>query len=161
TLQDLSNLWSVFFQVPYVLSVPYDASMVLIEDSQTPVTPLLVQQRNLRVMPFRQPLIESVQSAAGPTHPILAGDASVIRGQRLAGDVTLVRIVGHVVMPASVSDIQVSLPLASPPLPSAALRAGVQGAQVVHQVNFGTPADPHRGFESNVAAFVLQPRVTN
>ena len=163
TLQDLSNLWSVFFQVPYVLSVAYEASVVLIEDEQTPFTPLPVQQRNLLVVPFRQPLIESVQAAAGANRPILAGDTIVIRGQRLKADVTLVRIFRQIVAPpaASVSDTQVSLALTSPPLAGPALRAGVQGAQIVHQVNFGAPTDPHRGFESNVAPFVLRPRVTN
>jgi len=161
TLQDLSNLWSVFFQVPYVLSVAYEASVVLIEDEQTPFAALPVQQRNLRVLPFRQPLIESVQSGAGPNRPIREGDTILIRGQRLQGNVTRVRIGGQIVTPAAVSDSQVSLTLTSPPLPASTLRSGIQGVQVVQQVLFGTPADPHRGFESNVAPFVLQPRVTN
>jgi hypothetical protein len=161
TLQDLSNLWSVFFQVPYVLSVAYEASVVLIEDEQTPFAALPVKQRNLRVLPFRQPLIQSVQSGAGAVLPILAGDTVLIRGQRLQGDVTRVRMGGQIVTPASVTDQQVSLPLTSPPLPGAALRSGIQGVQVLQQVLFGTPADPHRGFESNIAPFVLHPTATN
>jgi hypothetical protein len=39
----------------------------------------------------------------------------------------------------------------------AGLRAGVQGVQVKHLYDFGTPTEPHRGVESNVAAFVLHP----
>jgi hypothetical protein len=161
TLQDFSNIWSVFFQVPYILSVAYEASVVLIEDRQTALAALPVQQRNLRVLPFRQPLIESVQSAAGPNLPIVAGDTILIRGQRLQGDVTRARIGGHIVPPGSVSDSQVSLALTSPPLPGPALRSGIQGVQVVQQVLFGSPADPHRGFESNVVPFVLHPTARN
>ena len=161
SLQDLSNLWSVFFQVPYVLSIAYDASVVLIEDTQTPFAALPVQTRNLRVLPFRQPLIETVQAAGGPNLPILSGDTLVIRGQRLRGDVTSVRIGGQIVAPATVLDTQITLTLTAPPLPPALLRAGVQGVQVLQDINFGSPADPHRGFESNVAPFILQPTVTN
>jgi len=40
------------------------------------------------------------------------------------------------------------------------LRAGLQGVQVVHYMQMETPPEPHRGFESNVAAFVLRPTVT-
>jgi hypothetical protein len=41
------------------------------------------------------------------------------------------------------------------------LQAGVQSAQVVHRLDFGTssPDEPHRGFESNVGAFVLHPSI--
>ena len=35
--------------------------------------------------------------------------------------------------------------------------AGVKGLQVVQKLGMGTPAMPHRVFESNVAAFVLRP----
>jgi len=34
SLEELSKLWSVFFQVPYVLSVAYEASAVLIEPGE-------------------------------------------------------------------------------------------------------------------------------
>jgi hypothetical protein len=39
------------------------------------------------------------------------------------------------------------------------LNAGVQGVQVVHQKLMGSPPLPHRGVESNVAAFILSPRI--
>jgi hypothetical protein len=35
-LEELSKLWSVFFQVPYALSVAYEAGVVLIEPGATP-----------------------------------------------------------------------------------------------------------------------------
>ncbi len=160
TLEELSNLWSVFFQTPFVLSVAYEAAVVLIEEEETPFSPLPVQRRNLLVLPFRHPLVERVQAATGPNAPIVAGDTLLLRGQRLQGDVTRVRIGGQIVTPTSVSDSEVALPVTAPPLPAAALRAGVQGIQVVQEIVFGSPGDPHRGFESNVAPFVLRPTVT-
>jgi hypothetical protein len=43
SLEELSKLWSVFFQVPYALSIAYLASVVLIE-SGAPITPVTVKE---------------------------------------------------------------------------------------------------------------------
>jgi hypothetical protein len=43
SLEELSNLWSVFFQIPYALSVAYEAAAVLIEPSK-PRKPSIVQE---------------------------------------------------------------------------------------------------------------------
>ncbi len=51
SLEDLSKLWSVFFQIPYALSVAYRASVVLIDGVETPQTRLPVQQRSILVFP--------------------------------------------------------------------------------------------------------------
>jgi hypothetical protein len=48
-------------------------------------------------------------------------------------------------------------------VPTPALRAGVNTVQVRHPLMLGAPAttaSPHGGFESNVVAFMLQPRLT-
>jgi hypothetical protein len=161
SLEELSKLWSVFFQTPFVLSVAYEAAVVLIEEDETPRTPLPVQERRLRVLPFRQPHVERIRSVADPDAPIAAGDTIEILGSRLQGDVTLLRIGGRVVTPASVSDARITVTLSSPPLAATGLRAGIHGLQVVQQVLFDTPGDPHRGFESNVAPFILHPTISN
>jgi len=118
-----------------------------------------VRQRNVYVVPFRQPVIEEVLSQAGVNQRIVAGSTILIRGKRLRGDVTRVRMGGVEVTPQDVSETQISLQLASPPLPSGALRAGVQGVQVMHPMLMGAPPVPHSGVESNVAAFVLHPKL--
>jgi hypothetical protein len=161
SLEELSNLWSVFFQTPFVLSVAYDATVLLIEEDETPMTPLPVEERRLRVLPFRQPHIERIRSTTNPDGPIVAGDTIEVLGRRLQGDVTRLRISGRVLTPASVTDERITVALTAPPMAATALRAGVHGVQVVQQILFDTPADPHRGFESNVAPFVLQPTLTN
>lgn len=158
-LEELSKLWSVFFQTPYTLSVVYQASVALIEGEEIPQAALPVRAPKLYVVPFRQPAIEQVVAEEGANQPIVAGSTLVIRGQRLQGDVTQVRIGGVEVEPASedVSDVQISLPLSS--LPAGSLRAGVQGVQVLHPMMMGDPLTLHRGVESNLAAFVLRPTV--
>jgi hypothetical protein len=160
SLEELSKLWSVFFQTPYTLSLAYQASVVLIEGRETSQAGLPVRERNLYVMPFRQPVIQQVMLQAGPNEPIVVGSTLVIRGLQLRGDVTRVRIAGVEVTPPEVSDTQISLALSSPPFLPDSLRAGVQGVQVVHQILVGTPPVPHRGVESNVVAFVLRQTIT-
>lgn len=158
SLEELSKLWSVFFQLQYNLSVAYQGAVVLIESEDTPQPALPVRDRNLYVIPFRQPVIEQVAAAAGANQPIVANSTLIISGQRLLGEITRVRVAGVEVTPVEMSDTQISVPL--PSLPAGTLRAGVQGVQVVHPILIGTPPAPHPGVESNVAALVLRPTIT-
>jgi hypothetical protein len=50
-LEELSKLWSVFFQIPYRLSLPYAASLVFIDRLPTPARTLPVQTRTVTVVP--------------------------------------------------------------------------------------------------------------
>jgi hypothetical protein len=158
SLEELSKLWSIFFQTPYALSVAYQGTLVLIESIDTVQAALPVRQPNVYVIPISQPLIEQIISEAGPDQPIVSDSTLVVQGRRLHGEVTQVRIAGQLVTPSQpVSDTQVNLPLSS--VPAGKLLAGVQGLQVVHQIMMSTPPVAHRGFESNVAAFVLHPKI--
>jgi len=154
TLEEFSKLWSVFFQIEYSLSAAYQASVVLIESDDGPVATLPVQARNVSVVPFRWPRIDRVISQAGADQPIVAGSTVLIQGQQLKGSVTLVLIEDQEMAPADVKDTQVTLPL------PASILAGAKSLQVVQKLLTGTPPVPHRGFESNVAAFVLRPSIT-
>jgi len=155
TLEELSKLWSVFFQIPYLLSVVYQGTVVLIESSATPQPALPVRERNVYPSPFRFPTIDDVASHDGTNRRIVAGSTIVVTGKQLRGDVTLITIGGIDVTPATVSDTRITLQL------PADLRAGVQALQVKHQVMIGTPLTPHRGVQSNVAPLVLCPTITS
>ncbi len=61
-LEELSKLWSVFFQTPYVLSVAYQASAVLISTEQRPFMPQPVLEPVIEV----QPSVELGVPAAEP-----------------------------------------------------------------------------------------------
>lgn len=162
SLEELSKLWSVFFQTAYRLSIAYKGTVVLIESEEAPQEALPVRVRNVYAISLLQPAIEQVSSQAGVNQPIVAGGTLLLTGRQLRGDITRMRFGRIEVTPApqDVSGTQIRLQLASPPIPASALRAGVQGIQVIHQIPMGTPLVPHSGVESNVAAFVLHPRIT-
>ncbi len=161
SLEELSRLWSVFPQTPYTLSMTYQGSVVQIESADTPQTALPVRERLLYVLPFRQPVVEQVFSQAGVGQPLVVGSTLLLRGRQLRGEVTRVRVGVAEVTPPAVSDTEITLPLTSPPIPAGVLRAGAQGVQVIHLLLMGRPPAPHRGVESNVAAFVLRPTITS
>ena len=150
SLEELSKLWSVFFQTTYVLSAAYRASLVFIEEELAPFTALPVRERQVFVVPFQQPLIENVDPQI-----IASGAILTIHGQNLRGDETKLKFGDTLVTPASADITNQQIKVALPP----ALRPGVRTAQVIHDFKFGTTQD-HRGFESNVAPFILQPKIT-
>jgi hypothetical protein len=153
--EEMSKLWAAF-QAHYRPSAAYHVSVVLIQSNRSTRSALPVRARNLYLAPFCQPFIEQVTSPAGIGQFILAGSPIVIKGQRLQGDVTHVRLGELELSPAAkdISNAQITLALPTH------LSAGVQGIQVVHQRLMGTPPSPHRGVESNAAAFVLHPTIT-
>jgi hypothetical protein len=154
SLEEFSKLWSVFFQVEYVLSAAYQASLVLIESNAMPQEALPVQTRNLYTFPFRAPAINQVASQSGAASPIVTGTTLSIQGQQLRGASTFVLLEGQEFTPSSVTDGEILLPL--PP----GVHAGVKSLQVVQKTWLGTPPALHRGVESNGAPFVLYPTIS-
>lgn len=159
-LEELSKLWSLFAdKSAYALSVTYQASVVLIEEEITPKPTLPVRESRLLLMPFRQPVIESISASFQQDKTpaiITAGSQIVIKGQNLRADDVKITFGGY---PDPVSPNQVSKKQIKVTLPNG-LRAGVNSVQVVHRLDFGPDSGLHRGFESNVAAFVLRPSMT-
>lgn len=155
SLEELSKLWSIYFQTPYSLSIAYQATVVLIESEVSTHAALPVSARNIYAVPFRQPLIEDVRSAAGSNLPITAEAPILVTGKRLRGDITEVFVAGidATAQLTSVADTELALTL------PAGLRAGVQGLQVIQPSLMGTPPTPHQGTQSNLAAFVLHPTI--
>ena len=158
--EEISRLWSAF-GANYRPTAAYQASVVLIESKQTTRSSLPVRARNIYVVPFNQPVIERIgsQAAAGDAilfnQPIVSGQNVVIAGRGLRADDVQVNIGGRDATPASadVTDTQIILPI------PAEIPSGVQGVQVIHRRLMGSPPVPHRGVESNVAAFVLRPSI--
>lgn len=155
SLEDLSKLWSVYFQTPYSLSIAYQATVVLIESEDSTHAALPVRARNIYVAPFRQPIIEEVKSKDGANQPIISTSSIIVAGKRLLGEVTQVMISGidATLKIQSANDTEISL------TPPDGLRAGVQGLQVIQPRVIGTPPVEHIGVASNLAAFVLYPTI--
>jgi hypothetical protein len=156
SLEELSKLWSVFFQTPYALSIAYQASVVLIEGTEESRPTLPVRERTITALPFRAPEIVEISSNLGPALPILPGSTLVLRGRNLRGDVTRVVIDGNELTPHldNLGDAEIKIVLPSN------LSAGINSVQVVQKLMLGSPPAEHQGFESNVAAFVLSPQIT-
>lgn len=161
TMEQMSHIWASL-QANYRPTAAYQASVVLIESRRPTRQSLPVRRRNIYTLPFRQPSIEQIGSQRLPAdpislrQPILPGYRLVILGRQLRGDDVALRIgTLEIAIPqaqAGDTQINVSLP--------AGLRAGVQAVQVIHRLLLGTPPTPHRGVESNVAAFILHPTIT-
>jgi hypothetical protein len=123
------------------------------ESDETPVAAPPVIAPNLYVVPFRSPYISRVVSADGK--PVTSASTILIQGTHLMSPNTFVFIEGQEFTPTAITDTQLTLPI------PAGLHAGVKGLQVLQKLDMGTPAVTHRGFESNVAPFVLCPTVSS
>ena len=139
--EEMSKIWSVLFQIPYVLSVSYVASVVLVDAAVTPATPLPVTSRGVYTLAGLRPVVDSVivrsdelNAAYAPPSPIVSGSALAVRGSSFSGDDVHV-LFGDADVTIPTSDnagnrIAVTLP---------AMAAGVIGVQVLQRVAMGTP----------------------
>ena len=159
TVEDLSKVWSVFFQAPYLLSMAYKVTAVMIDGEDLGKRGLPVRDRSFRgILPFASyPIVEQIINRVGSLDPILSDSTILIRGKQLKATQTVVRLgSAEISIPDSMemSDTEIALPLSliAPTL----LRAGVQDLQIIHRVQDG---DRQRQAESNVLPFVLRPRL--
>ncbi|MDF5733916.1 MAG: DUF4255 domain-containing protein [Rhizonema sp. PD38] len=145
-MEETSRIWSAL-QTNYRPSATYQVSMVLIESDSNHKSEVLD-------LMFTEPSIEQVTtlSTQAEAH-ITVGSTLLIRGKRLRGDLTKVRLsnIDKLFTPFDVQDRQVSLQV--PPL-----RAGVQTVQIIHETMRST--EQYNLVESNVMPFVLHPKIT-
>jgi len=155
SLEDLSKVWSVFFQTPYTLSVAYKVTAIILDGEELGEKALPVRSRGVLGGTFGlQPVVEDVTAVEGKFQPILANGTLRVRGRNLKHPETRVRLCGLEVVPPSVSETEILLPLSF--LPIAALKSGVQALQVLHKLPQGGEG---RAIESNVVPFVLRPAI--
>jgi hypothetical protein len=146
--EEISKLWAAL-QAHYRPTTSYVASVVLIESRRPSIAALPVRDRRIHARPFQQPVIESISPQI-----VAPGGQLTIRGHNLQGDITSVSFGTLPATPDTVTEQQIAVTL--PP----DLLAGINTVQVVHGLQLGTPSDPHRGFASNVVAFILAPTIT-
>ncbi|HKP11589.1 MAG TPA: DUF4255 domain-containing protein [Blastocatellia bacterium] len=179
TLDDMFKLWSVFSQTPYVLSVAYLATVVLIEGEETPNPALPVLQRGkddrgveTLLPPF--PSIESIYfglpedkgaDPRPPSYPAAKLDSVlIIKGQNLLGDDVRVRFTHQrlplereeAVAPADVSADEIKLVI-----PSNAATASTDWAAGMYTVKVIIKrAGSDRKYLSNELPVAFSPSVT-
>lgn len=170
SLDDLSKVWSIFFQTPYALSVAYQATVVLIEKDVTPEEALPVRERAVYGMPIVRPEIERITAQVETTNPkgMIKADAIIlIQGRNLQAEETTVLIDGIKIVTQIISAQEIAL---KRPLELIAedgthipfsLRAGPHVLQIVHGMLLGglSSPEPHRIVESSPVAFLLHPTI--
>lgn len=142
TLEEMSKIWSVFFQTPYRLSIAYQVGPLLIEPDDTPAAVLPVASRVVVAGTGGGAVITRVVAAEGAGLPVTSGGVLLMEGRGLAG-ATLARIDAISVTPLMVSDDLVRVRLPDSLVPG------------THSVSLTYP----NGAEANPAAFVLHPRL--
>jgi hypothetical protein len=163
SLEELSKLWSFLLKTDYVLSTAYQASAVLIEtDDPIPPPALPVLSSTVTAMPFLQPVVTAIQSAAGAGALIVPGSQIIITGSnfilRSPGNsqagATDIQIDGIGLNPTTITDARIVLTLPQ------GLKAGARTVQILQSLNLGMPPAPHLlGFQSAPATFVLHPEI--
>ena len=95
-LEELSKLWSVFFQVPYALSVAYKAAVVVVEADEEMRSTLPVRVPVVTVAGDHTPIaIASVQpKGGGATAPVFANTVLAVAGSGFVGNGLVARLDG-------------------------------------------------------------------
>ena len=160
SLDDLSKMWSIFFQVPYALSISYVCSHVTIEIGEEAQRPLPVAASGIYVAPFGRVAIDEILAAEGAGQPILWGGTLLIRGRRLNAPGLALRIAGQDVAlsPGEADATSIRLKLEAARLGGEELPAGVHAVQAVLPPPPGAPA--HLARASDARVFVLRPKLT-
>jgi hypothetical protein len=155
SVEEMTKLWSSFFQTHYRLSVTYAATVVLLDRKKAIPPSLPVQERKIYVIPAASPVIDRIEPQLVERVP----DAQVkIIGTNLYAENVKVYFDKISVTPEvstiSRNHIAAKIP---PKLP-----AGVKTVRVVHPLAVGDPPVEHLDWRtSNVAAFVLAPSMVD
>jgi hypothetical protein len=159
-LEEMSKLWSVFFQVPYVLSVAYECSSVMVEADTSARQPLPVTRPSIAVFTMGGPRIDAVEAIEGAGHPILWGGTVRLTGQRLTmTDLSLRLGDTDVTMSETTQrDGTIELPLTAAAFGGVELRAGLHLVRAVLPAPAGAPSHLER--TSDAAPMILRPSVS-
>ena len=155
TFMPLSHdeLIPLFSQIPFVMSVAYRGSVLLIEPLVTPVPPLPVRRADFYVVNTRRPVLASVSPQLLP----YARDAQIeLRGEALASPSARVLFGALEAVPRVQTDGSLRSPLPE------GLQAGthlVRVAQATPETEAGAPS--RWAVESNPVALVVEPAVVD
>lgn len=156
-LEELSKLWSVFFQTQYLLSVPVQASVVLLEAPLNPSPAQLVRNRAVYSGLPEQPVLRNMNPSFAALNTDGLPNLLVLNGSGLSGERTRVQFGAQEPGDAlTVSTFQVTSEL------PVGLRAGVHAVRVLVAHEFEQQGD-FQEFElqSNSLAFALAPRIVS
>jgi hypothetical protein len=159
SVEELTKLWSSYFQTNYRLSLAYLATPVLIESKKEPVHPLPVQERKIFVQQFRSPIIERIEPAILQWDSNEAKRSINIIGKNLISETMKVRIIeDNLLIPSNfitiISDENIIVKIPDN------TSAGVKRLRIVHGISLGNGSGMNLdSYESNMSIFILAPRL--
>ena len=158
TTEELSRIWSVFFQIPYSLSFAYQGTAVIIQGRKPGKSALPVRSRRFYTTPVR-PVIEKITTSGELNEPITLDSHLILKGRGLKGDITQVHLGKARLTPQRVNEntVELTLPTLAPSEISA-LRAGAQGIRIA-QIPNPPPRDVDYAVLSNLMSVVLCPSI--
>lgn len=154
--EDITKLWSIFYQVPYAISLAYTVSHVVIAADMPAPVPLPIARPALWVAP--NPSLR-LDGASGMDGRLVSGGTLRLTGKGLGLAGLALQIDDSQVEISDViaQDAELDVPLTPARLGAISLDAGVHRVQVLAAA--GTrPA--HLQVRSNAVAFALHPQVT-
>lgn len=154
SIDEMSKLWSILFQVRYVLSAAFRLGPVLIEAALDPIPQPPVRSHAVVTIPLRQPVITDVVATAEANAPIIPGSRIAILGRFDLNQLIGVDIGGQDAGPLLLRQFQ-RLELVLP----ANADIGAIGLAVRYDVPLGDPPQPHHGVASTLFALVIVPAI--
>jgi len=148
-LEELSKLWTVFYQVTHTLSIAYQASVVLLEGEVLPQKALLVKQAKFQTHPKLPASIDKVHPS---TLPYGSKSPIILTGQGIGEDLAKVTISGQPAKLENVTPDQVTIVLPS------SIVAGANDIQIYQKQNSTKPGSDN--LVSKPAQILIQPHVT-
>ncbi|MBE9070469.1 DUF4255 domain-containing protein [Leptolyngbya cf. ectocarpi LEGE 11479] len=169
TTEELSRVWSVFFQIPYSLSFAYQATAIVIQGRKPGKSPLPVRSRRFFTSPVR-PVLTKVSTPGSLNTPITLDSHLVLQGRQLQSGQTnnqdnikvQVQLGQARLTPQQVSKQQVDITLATlSSAEKAQLRAGAQGIRVAHVETVSDSGTHSQDFSilSNLMPIILCPTI--
>jgi Pvc16 N-terminal domain len=150
SLEDLSRLWSVL-GTPYLLSLTYTATVVLIQADIAVQAALPVRERALIVSPVAAPVIAGVSTdPAGGA--VVSGTTLLVQGSALAGPGAAAAVQ---IGPAELAPAEGATPALLRVLVDDNVPAGVHALSVVHRSAAGAGGAPSRVVARSAAVPVL------
>lgn len=150
TLEEMTKIWSIFFQVPYGLSAAYVCSHVVVESDERFAMALPIARADVLAGPISGFALSWAGPDSGGPGPVVAGGILHLAGKGLGRAGTTLAIDGADTPFEMVSDAAIRVTL------GAGLKVGVHLVQAVAP---SAAVAPHLRRRSNTIPFALHPSI--
>lgn len=158
TTEELTRIWSIFFQIPYSLSFAYQGTAVMIQGRRPGSSPLPVRSRRFYLSSTR-PVIDRVSTTGEFNEPITLGSRLVIQGRELKKGFVQVQVGETRITPQIVNENAIEVAFSDLLAEQRnALRAGAQGLKVIQLSGPSTRSTDYAA-TSNLLSIVLCPTI--